>query len=240
MMKLPILLAATARHSTGGEPSETVVRSDKGVKMESAEQGVPNFGIAGVSVAAGSWLIVSVAYNDPVREVEPTGELYDGVAMPCVLTVPFLGNGMIVKVYALYCPSAHTGGIIVPFDNANPTLCLMTAVEVAGLASPALDTTKSGSGSGTAVSSGASAAAVQNHEYCHGLVVWVKNTAPDISYGNSFLAGQKVAGFEDGESVECALYDCGKVITGGGAQTLTATLPQSAAWAAHLLMFKAA
>lgn len=240
-MRLAIGNALVDRQAGGAPapPPETIVRTAKGTAYAEGQGSSSDITIAGVSVAAGTWLLVAVA-NDNFSLSPLSGVNLGATPLAYIANQDFTGDRD-VSLWGAYFASATTGDLVAfTTDGLNSSLAML-ALQVAGLASSAaVDQTKVAAGGGTSPSSGATGTPVQDHEFVIG-VVGTDGPRTDSAgtWGNSFTEGQR-EGTNQSPTVDVTVSEGFLIQTAAAARTAAKTGITWRHWGAICATFKAA
>lgn len=220
--------------------SETVVVTPLGtVAFTSASATITK---AGVTVAAGSTLLVTLAWNRNSTAIL-SGIAFNGVSCAEVSTRTIDSYGLNqrkVVLYELCCASAVTGDVVATFDtespSAAPTMCAMIVAAATGLTTDAADKTSTAEGSSTSPASGYTGTLTQAHELAVGSFE-VNGLVGDSDGGYGTSHQRQAAGTSTTTSVVASM---GFVVVTADTSLQASKTITSRLWGAMVATFKAA
>jgi hypothetical protein len=227
--------------------SETILRTAKGTHSENNEGGVLSTETQEITVAAGGWLIVSVALDILGNDVYWLEKEFGGTELTLLASSD---DGGSLRIYGLYCASEKTGTIKMGWDDAGtvPQVVCLTMTQVTGLSSDAKDKSAFGGGQSDTASAGPTAMPAQDHEFVFAAVSQRRfqsdydpddHVNPVVSWGNDLAYGQGIADDDEETHAERAVADGWKVITTAAAQTASCTFGSPRPWSIAVVTFKA-
>ena len=224
------------RSGFGASPNEVqqvvdqgIVRTPKGTFKGAASDGTGITFASGVSVEAGSTLVVFLRYDITTGDIALNSVTWNGHVMPG------FGSDR-SRIYYLMNAPAGTGDIVGD-DSSNGLVDSWQGIvtEYSGVPVSSIDVAKMAFEAGTTPSTGASVATAVANEMVVGCIGWNRPTVSGV-WSGGYNAGEKVEDADTSNAIEEAYL----VLSTTGAQTLAKTGCDSALWGASIITLKRA